>query len=129
MILDSSAIIATIRQEPAAAVIVPLLAQSRRLAVGTPTLVEAGIVLVARLGPAGRTPFVRFCDELAIEEISLTAGHWSITRDAFQRFGQGRHRAALNFGDCLTYAKPNTTRLMEAAAVVAPHTGDSFQHS
>jgi len=30
--------------------------------------------------------------------------HWAVAITAFQRFGKGRHPAALNFGDCLTYA-------------------------
>ena len=56
-------------------------------------------------GPlAGRTLLVRFCDELAIEVIPFTSEHWPLALDAFQRFGKGRHKAALNFGDCLTYA-------------------------
>ncbi len=104
MILDSSAIIAVIRREPTAMAILPILAQAERVAVGAPTLVETGIVLVARLGPAGRTLLVRFCDELAIEVIPFTAEHWPLALNAFQRYGKGRHKAALNFGDCLTYA-------------------------
>lgn len=104
MILDSSAIIATIRGEPTGVAIPPILAEADRIAVGAPTLVETGVVLVARLGPAGRTLLVRFCDELAIEVIPFTSEHWPLALDAFQRFGKGRHKAALNFGDCLTYA-------------------------
>lgn len=34
----------------------------------------------------------------------LDGDHWSIAVDAFARYGKGRHLAALNFGDCLTYA-------------------------
>jgi ribonuclease VapC len=104
VILDSSAIVAVIRGEPAATDLLPLLAAVDQRAVGAPTLVEAGIVLVARLGPAGRTLLVRFCDELDIAEIPFTVEHWPVALDAFQRFGKGRHPAALNFGDCLTYA-------------------------
>ena len=104
MILDSSAIIATIRGEPAAAGLAPILADADRVSVGAPTLLEAGIVLIARLGPAGRTLLVRFCDELGVDELPFTELDWPVALDAFQRFGKGRHPAALNFGDCLTYA-------------------------
>ena len=36
--------------------------------------------------------------------IPFTAAHGRVSREAFLRFGRGRHPAALNFGDCLTYA-------------------------
>lgn len=39
-----------------------------------------------------------------MEVIPLTADHYRVAVDAFLRFGKGRHPAALNFGDCLTYA-------------------------
>jgi ribonuclease VapC len=104
MILDSSAMIAAITGESSSAAILRGLAEAERTAVGTPTLVEAGIVLVARLGPAGRTFLVRFCNEFDLDELPFTDAHWPVALDAFQRFGKGRHPAALNFGDCLTYA-------------------------
>ncbi len=36
--------------------------------------------------------------------VEFTADHWTIAADAFMVFGKGRHRAGLNFGDCMTYA-------------------------
>jgi ribonuclease VapC len=104
MIVDSSAVIAAITGEPSSARIIGALATAERRAVGAPTLVETGIVLVARLGPAGRTVLVRFCDELEIDSLPFTDVHVPLALDAFQRFGKGRHPAALNFGDCMTYA-------------------------
>ena len=123
MILDSSAIIAVIRREPTAMAILPILAQAERVAVGAPTLVETGIVLVARLGPAGRTLLVRFCDELAIEVIPFTAEHWPLALNAFQRYGKGRHKAALNMGDCFAYAcaRAHGARLL--------YIGQDFSHT
>ena len=104
MIVDSSALIAVIREEPSAPALLDHFAEADRLEVGAPTLLEAGIVLVARLGPAGRTLLVRFCDELGIATIDFSGLHWPTALDAFQLFGKGRHPAALNFGDCMTYA-------------------------
>lgn len=46
----------------------------------------------------------RLLDELGIDEVPFGEIHWREAVDAFRRFGRGRHPAALNFGDCLTYA-------------------------
>jgi ribonuclease VapC len=75
---------------------------------GTPTLAETGIVLHARVGEASRGMLERFLDEFGVQEIPFGEIHWREAVEAFRRFGRGRHPAALNFGDCLTYA---TTRL------------------
>jgi ribonuclease VapC len=66
--------------------------------------VETGIVLVARVGVPGKTLLARFVQEADLAVIPFTLDHWPVAIDAFVRFGKGRHRAALNFGDCLTYA-------------------------
>src|SRR5581483_4641869 len=73
-------------------------------AVGGPTLAETGIVLTARLGPSGRTLLARFVQETGLVVVPFGDEHWAAAIDAFLRFGKGRHPAALNFGDCLTYA-------------------------
>ena len=44
-------------------------------------------------------------DELGVTvDRLLDAQHWEAAASAFERFGRGRHKAALNFGDCMTYA-------------------------
>jgi len=80
------------------------LARAPFIGVGAATLAETGIVLTARLGVAGRSLLARLLQEAGAETIPCTAAHWPIAVDAFTRYGKGRHPAALNFGDCLTYA-------------------------
>jgi ribonuclease VapC len=46
----------------------------------------------------------RFLQENSIETVAFDEGHASVALDAYSRFGKGRHPAALNFGDCCTYA-------------------------
>jgi ribonuclease VapC len=72
--------------------------------IGAPTVVETGIVLVARLGVTGRTLLARFLQEVGAETVPLGEQHWPVAARAYDRFGKGRHPAGLNFGDCLTYA-------------------------
>jgi ribonuclease VapC len=42
--------------------------------------------------------------------LPLDERHWVVAVDAFERFGKGRHPAAPNFGDCLTYAVAHVAR-------------------
>ncbi len=104
MIIDSSAIVATLLKEPSHLDVVKRLGAETGVAVGAPTLCETGIVLTSRLGPAGKSLLARFVDEAGLVVVPFTEVHWPVAVDAFLRFGKGRHPAGLNFGDCLTYA-------------------------
>lgn len=104
MIVDTSALVAIVFKEPGYEAIIELLAHSSRLAIGTPTVVELGIVLSARLGHDANSIIVRIFDEFDIREIPFGSNHWREALSAYARFGRGRHPAQLNFGDCLTYA-------------------------
>lgn len=103
MIIDSSAVLAVIGKEPGYERIVHELA-SPGTRIGAPTQLETGIVLTARLGPRGKTVLARFLQESAIQTVAFDEGHAAVALDAYSRFGKGRHPAALNFGDCCTYA-------------------------
>jgi ribonuclease VapC len=72
--------------------------------VGAPTLVETGVVLAGRRGtPAGRELF-DLVRELGITVVPFGEAEWQAALQAYGRFGRGRHKAALSFGDCLAYA-------------------------
>jgi ribonuclease VapC len=104
MIIDSSAILAVVLKEPGYERIVHELAASPAIRIGAPTRLETGIVLTARLGPRGKTVLARFLQENRIETVAFGEAHARVALDAYSRFGKGRHPAALNFGDCCTYA-------------------------
>jgi len=72
--------------------------------VGTPNLVETGIVVRGRLGRGGRPLLDAARAELRIGTENFDERHWPVALDAFTRFGKGRHPAGLNFGDCMAYA-------------------------
>jgi len=120
VILDSSAVIAVLLRDPEHEAMLDRLAQSSNAAIGAPTLTECGIVLSARLGARGKTLLGRFVQEAALTVIPFGAEHWSAAVDAYLRYGKGRHRAALNFGDCMAYA---TARLARAPLLCL---GDDF---
>lgn len=104
MIVDSSAIVAVLLGEPGHEPLVDLLADAGSVAAGGPTLAETGMVLVSRLGVAGKTLLARFVQETGLTAVPMGAEHWTVAVDAFTRYGKDRHPAGLNFGDCLTYA-------------------------
>lgn len=120
MILDTSVIVAIVLREPGYEDLVGKLRSAGAVGIGTPTLAEAGIVLSARLGIEPQAVLDRFLRDFGVVPVVFGEQHWREALDAFRRFGKGRHPAALNFGDCLSYA----------AARVAAHpllfVGDDF---
>jgi ribonuclease VapC len=109
MIIDSSAILAVIGREPGYERIVHQLAVSPETRIGAPTQLETGMVLTARFGPRGKTALARFLQENSVQTVGFEEAHASVALDAYSRFGKGRHPAALNFGDCCTYAVASLT--------------------
>ena len=104
MIVDSSAIVAILLKEPGYAHLRDRLAAAEQVSIGAPTVTESSLVLCSRLGHAGKTLLARFLQEAEIEVVEFTADHWTVAADAFIAYGKGRHRAGLNFGDCMTFA-------------------------
>ena len=104
MIVDTSALIALIQNEPAAEQVAAVLAGASASFVGAPTLTETLVVLTARQGPVARTVFDRLRSEINLGVVEYTAEHAYAAQRAYLRFGRGRHPAGLNFGDCMSYA-------------------------
>ncbi|MEW6152856.1 MAG: type II toxin-antitoxin system VapC family toxin [Actinomycetota bacterium] len=105
MIVDTSALVAVVvREDGFEAVLDKLSAPPSAPGIGAPTVVELGIILSARLGRDARDLVATLLYELDIAEVPFGEAHWREAVGAFWRYGRGRHPAALNFGDCLSYA-------------------------
>ena len=104
MIVDTSAVVAILMREPGFETVLSRLTSDPNPAIGTPTLAEAAIVLSARLSRDSRSLLSRFLAEASIALVPFGESHLSAAVEAWLRFGKGRHPAALNFGDCLSYA-------------------------
>ena len=104
MTIDSSVLVAILFSEPGYLDLVDAMLQADVVRVGAPTLVETGVVLAGRRGtPAGRELF-DLVRELGITVVPFGEAEWQAALQAYGRFGRGRHKAALSFGDCLAYA-------------------------
>ena len=104
MIVDSSALIAVVFREAGFEPIVDKLERAPSSGVGTPTLVESGIVLTARLRRDSRPIVAGLVRDFDLVEVPFSDAHAREAIRAYLRFGRGRHAANLNYGDCLTYA-------------------------
>ncbi len=104
MILDSSVIVAIALREPGHEALVEKLRSADTLGIATPSLTEAGMVLSSRLGVEPQALLDRFLRDFGVVPVAFGDLHWREALEAFRRFGKGRHPAALNFGDCLSYA-------------------------
>jgi len=104
LIIDSSAIVAIFFRESGAKEILAAIVAAGFAGIGSPTAAETGLVLTAALGENATESLLRFFEESGIEIVPFTDLHWQRAIDAYARFGKGRHPAALNFGDCMTYA-------------------------
>ncbi len=109
MVIDSSALIAIMSNEPERRP----FEQSIRLAptrlMSAPGLVETAIVILSRRREEGLAVLNQLLADMRIETVPLSADHAKLAIDAFRSFGKGRHPAALNFGDCVSYALAKAT--------------------
>jgi len=104
VILDSSVLVPIILAHEGHERILGALVVAPSIGVGAPTLTETSMVLAARLALDPTELLRRFVEELGVEVVAFTDLHWREAAAAAWRFGQGRHPAGLNFGDCLAYA-------------------------
>ncbi len=104
MIADSSAIVAVLLRESRQEELAVKLDGAEVVAVGAPTLFETGMVMVGAMGEHGRGLVSLFLESFEVEVIPFGELHWKLAVEAFSRYGKGRHRAKLNFGDCMSYA-------------------------
>ena len=120
MVLDSSAIIAIELQEPGFERLIDRIGDAKAVVIGIPTMFETAIVLSRRRGQDAR-PWLRgFLRSAKAEAVTFTDEHLDAAIDAFLRYGKGRHRAALNFGDCMAYA------VAAVAGLPLLYTGNDF---
>lgn len=104
IVVDSSAIIAILMLEPEARVFADVISDTPDVRMSAATAFEAAMVVEARAPDWGQQAFDKLIADAQIQIVPFTVEHMRIARAAWLRYGRGRHRAALNFGDCCCYA-------------------------
>jgi ribonuclease VapC len=109
MIIDTSALVAILYREPEAAAFAQLIYDADVCRMSVASYVELSMVVENQLGPEGMRQTAAFFRRAGIVIEPVTLDHSELARQAFIDFGKGRHKAALNFGDCFSYALAKAT--------------------
>ena len=105
MIIDTSALIAILRDEADAPSFARAIGSAAECRISAANFVESAIVVDANHDPVLSRRFDAFISEAQIVVEPVTAQQAHIARTAYRDFGKGsKHRARLNFGDCFAYA-------------------------
>jgi ribonuclease VapC len=104
MIIDTSAVVSVLDQQPDSERIVRAIALAPERKLSAASWVESGIVMQTRRGDEAVRDLEFLLAKLKIEVVPVSAKQAEIAIKAFRRFGRGRHAARLNFGDCFAYA-------------------------
>jgi ribonuclease VapC len=109
VIIDTSALYAILAGEPAGAVLIQAIHDADVRHMSAASLVECSIVIAARYGPAGLRDMDHFVARAGIAIVPVDEDQAYAAREAWLRFGRGRHPAQLNFGDCFAYGLARTS--------------------
>jgi ribonuclease VapC len=104
MVIDTSAVLAILLAEPEAAAFAVAVANDPKRLISALSVLEAAIVITARKGPPGGRELDLLIHSAGITVVSLDADQVLLARAAHAKFGRGHHGAALNLGDCCSYA-------------------------
>lgn len=104
MVIDTSAVLAIFFDEPECGAFARRIVQAETRLMSTVSKLESCLVATGRLGDQGVAKLHRLFEQLDIVFVPFDEHQSDIASEAFERFGKGRHRAGLNFGDCAAYA-------------------------
>ena len=110
LVIDTSALVALLLQEKESERINEILDKADIVYFSTASRLEACMVLNKSAGFT-EEQMIQVQDHLRIILVPFTDDHAICAFEAFMKFGKGRHQAALNFGDCQTYATAKLARL------------------
>jgi ribonuclease VapC len=110
VIVDTSALIAILRDEPEAAACAKAIEAASHRRISAANFVEAAIVIDGSRDPVASRRFDDLLKEAQLVLEPVTSAQARIAREAYRDFGRGSgHPAKLNFGDCFAYALARAT--------------------
>jgi ribonuclease VapC len=104
MVLDTSALVAILLNEPEIDELSRLIERDPVRLLSAASFLETSMVVESRFGESGGQGLDDLIQTAGIDVVPVDARQAEVARSAFRRFGKGRHPAALNFGDCFSYA-------------------------
>lgn len=104
MVLDTSALLVLLLDEPDAEIFRAAIEEDEARLVSAATVLETSLVIEAKKGEAGGRELDLLLHRAEMAVIAVDEQHVSEARRAYRRFGRGRHAAGLNFGDVFAYA-------------------------
>lgn len=104
MVIDTSALLAILQGEPERRAFNEAIEAADSRSLSAASFVEVSIVIEARFGAEGVGHLDRLLERAEVKVVPVDLEQGRLARQAFSRFGKGRHEAALNFGDCFAYA-------------------------
>ena len=104
IVLDTSAVVALLQEEAEAPEIARAMADADGCLLSAVSYLESAMVLIGRTGVGAVDDLDALIDQAGVEVVPFDRPQSKLAREAFLRFGKGRHPAALNFGDCASYA-------------------------
>lgn len=105
MIVDSSALVAILKQEPDSKALLDAILAEPLCAMSAASFLETAIVIDSKRDPVASRGLDDFLRDTVIELVPVDEKQARIAREAYRDFGKGSgHKAQLNFGDCFAYA-------------------------
>ncbi|MGZ8160811.1 MAG: type II toxin-antitoxin system VapC family toxin [Methylobacter sp.] len=104
MVVDSSVLIAILLQEEDAAQYAQKLLDADQIYISAVSVVEASMVIEYKKGELGAIKFDELIQLIDPVVIAFDKRQAQLARNAWRKYGKGRHPAKLNFGDCCSYA-------------------------
>jgi ribonuclease VapC len=123
MVVDTSALVAILKVEPDASTLLSRLGNSGANRIATATLLEAQMVVISQLNEAGLAELELLMNRAQIQVVPFNADHMHWALHGWRHYGKGRHRAALNLGDCFSYG---LAKAMDAPLLFK---GEDFQYT
>ena len=104
MVLDTSALLAILQNEAERASFITNIVEAPVCRISAASYVEAGIVMQSRNGRAGLHQLMLFLSRANVSIEPVDKEQAELALEAYHRYGKGRHKAALNYEDCFSYA-------------------------
>ncbi|WP_322771733.1 type II toxin-antitoxin system VapC family toxin [Synechococcus sp. CBW1107] len=103
LVVDTSALMALLLQEPEAEELLDLAARAERVQLSAATRLELTLVAEGSRFNSTSSEIEALLNNLRVQVLPFDANHLHWALHGWRHYGRGRHKAALNLGDCFSY--------------------------